>query len=247
MVPLSAWTQYLWRGGGGGKAVARPGGWGQFLQVGLTKGELHFPILPWPGVRCSGCWGCWGRNSGVEPISLSWLLLLSWFTQRVWPQLSALLYGIHKLDLFGTLIGNLLCPTPLPTIGFIYQKADADGNENGIVKLDHSLSKQRAGQCHSMHQEMELHHAGVKGHHLAPEGRSSTLWIMKAHLMPSRPKWNCRSTGGMSTCELILVNAQVHDDGTLIDSHFQILSIRTLWPAGWVNPHLPSSPGTWFP
>lgn len=106
------------------------------------------------------------------------------------------------------------CFSFLPPAGFICQKAETAGNGNGIVKLNQSLRKQVSRPaCHSMDGEMELHHVGVPGHYLATQGRSSALWVMKAHL-PSRPKRNCRRTGGVFTCEPLPVNAQVHGDGT---------------------------------
>lgn len=42
MMPLSVWTQYLWRGGGNGRVAARPG-WGQSVQVGQSRG-IAFPF-----------------------------------------------------------------------------------------------------------------------------------------------------------------------------------------------------------
>lgn len=56
---------------------------------------------------------------------------------------------------------------------------------------------------------------GVPGHHLATQGSSSALQVAKTPLMPSRSTQNYRSTGGISKCELFLVNAGAHDDTNL--------------------------------
>lgn len=45
-MPLMAWTQSLWRGGGDGRAVARPGQAGAAPIMGQMVGELHFHLLP---------------------------------------------------------------------------------------------------------------------------------------------------------------------------------------------------------
>lgn len=122
-------------------------------------------------LRLTSCWAVgagrlWGGDHFAQLAAPHTRSLLSWFTQRALASASSIL---HRLDIFGALIGNLFSPFFL--VDFTYQKAEADRNGNGIVKLDHSLSKQaswpttspwslRLPPCHSGQELCLVGHEG---------------------------------------------------------------------------------------
>lgn len=133
-MPPSVWTQYLWRGGGGGRMVAWPA-WGQLLQVRQTRvggsggggGCISFFFdlrLTGEGSFCSAHCSSWPLLMAPEDSGLNFQ-----HTSKGFP-------GCSSLQLYLNLF-LLLFP-----VCFIYQKAETDGDGNDIVKLDRSLSKQ---------------------------------------------------------------------------------------------------------
>lgn len=103
MMPLSVWTLYLWRGGGDGRVIARPAG--TSCKWDRCRGNhifLSFPDQGWDSwaARAGRLWG--GARFCSAHCS-SWPCLCHLDSRRgLWAQLSAHLYGVHRLDLFGT-------------------------------------------------------------------------------------------------------------------------------------------------
>lgn len=127
--------------------AARPGQWGSSCQVGLVRGGLHFPSFPGQagGSQAAGAGTLWDGARFAQlaaPHTLS--SGLSFSTPHGPPVDDHYSKGLRAGSFWN--FNWELVSSFLPPVGSIYRKAETDGNGNGIVKLDQSLSKQASCQ-----------------------------------------------------------------------------------------------------
>lgn len=137
-----------------------------------------------------------GKALGVAHLMLSLLFrapLLSQFTPRASASAFSTSLRVLQAAPFSSLTGNLF--SLLSLVVFIYKKAEPDGNET--VLSDWTIFLASVGQTNIQYAEKGNNITSELQaiHHLATEGRGSSLAGMKAPLMPARPKQTCRSTG----------------------------------------------------